>query len=339
MSFISRSLLVLPRGHAATLCTVEGERIVEIAPLDCSPLAAWAVSDRGWVACLASEGRTVSLARVDDAGKVLSRPDLALSDGQQAACIAFRGEVLYVGGTCGKEAAGLFDLARERPTWTPLELPENLRKDGKRIDALLVDGDRLVAVDDLLFPKWLLAYDAADPRSPRLAEVVRLPVHGTYEHIVAATLGTNWLAVFSTTIGMFGEGRHVGLLDRRTLRPHGGVSWSSRSWTPQGTVQTTEPPWEGIAFQGDVLYIACGEDGLGVLDLSGIEKPAEPPAMNDWGWLKDGGFSARCGERLRRVPLGEAGEVVGVVAVPDGDRPVLVVREGEEYRSVLFRRG
>jgi hypothetical protein len=336
MSFNSRDLLVLPSGRTTNLCTVEGDRIDEIAPLDCPPLAAWALSNAGWVACLSREGRAVSLARVDAACQVSPRPDLSLPDGYEAACLAFRGDVLYVGGACGREAAGLFDLALERPAWTRLDLPENLRKDGKRIDALLVDGGRLVAVDDLIVPKWLLTYDAADPRWPRLAAVFRLPVHGTYEHIVAATLGTDWLAVFSTTVGMFGEGRHVGLLDRRALRPYGGVSWSSRSWTYGGTVQTTEPPWEAIAFQGDVLFIAWGLGGLGVLDLSEVERPAEPPTMDDRGRLEDRGFSASCEERLRRIPAGEAGEVVGVVAVPGGDRPVLVVREGEEHRCMLF---
>jgi hypothetical protein len=54
------------------------------------------------------------------------------------------------------------------------------------------------------------------------------------------------------------------------------------------------------------------------------------------GRLKDPGLSACFRERLRRIPAGEAGEVIGVVAVPGGDRPVLVVRESEEHRCVLF---
>jgi hypothetical protein len=355
------NLLVLPSGGTASLCTVEGDRIIEVALLGCPPPAAWAVSDAGWVACLHRGARAVSRIRVDGADNVAPHPDLSLPAGHEAACLAFHGDVLYVGGSLardpaeardreallgaarepretGPETVGLFDLALEQPAWQPLELPEQLRKAGKAIDALVVDRSRLVAVDNLIFPVWLLSYDAADPRSPRLVESLQLPSHGTYEHVASATLGTGWLAVFSTTIGMFGQGRHVCLLDRGSLRPYGGVSWLSRSWTPQGTVQNAEPPWEGIAFQGDVLYVACGEGGLGVLDLTGIEKPETPPAMNDRGRLEGGGFSARCGERLRRVPTGEAGEVAQIVPVPGGDRPVLVLREGTECRCVLAPR-
>ena len=97
----------------------------------------------------------------------------------------------------------------------------------------------------------LLVYDVADAAF-REASVGRCSsacqsAAAPHEAIQATTLGTAWVAVYSPRrIGSFGEGRHVGLLDRQTLRPYGGVSWWSEPWQ-FGPVQPDEPESQSIS--------------------------------------------------------------------------------------------
>lgn len=79
--------------------------------------------------------------------------------------------------------------------WTPLNLPKEIKRPGKSIDGLHQDGRRLIAVDDVVAPRWLILYRLEDDESLALEKKVLLPAHFPYERIVDSHLGekTLWL--------------------------------------------------------------------------------------------------------------------------------------------------
>jgi len=88
--------------------------------------------------------------------KFIHFPSIPMPQKYKAHCLALAGDILYVGGACGKEVLGYFDLNNEQPIWTPLHIPPGLMKHGKSMDDLLIDGNRLLAIDNIFYPKFML---------------------------------------------------------------------------------------------------------------------------------------------------------------------------------------
>ncbi len=314
-------LFAVPRRGRTMLCAVEGGRLADLGPLPMPPLAEHAISDTGWIAWPEDEGRTIRRAHCDAEPAEQKFPPIRLPDGYSAATLAFHGQALYVGGGCGMEVLGLYAYHDPEPAWVPLPVPEEFRRHGKRVDDLLVDGTRLIAVDDIIVPQYLLLYDVRAPLAPALDRVVELTYHTTYEHIEKGALGGPWLALLSSGISSGGESSHVGLYGRDALVPLGSISTGRR----RGHSHT----WLDLEMCGETLLIAAGEAGVGVLDLGAVERPspmAWDAESHEWA-VGQGGerFMQECERRLRYVPLA-AGPVVRLLTVPTTRHVLAVVR-------------
>jgi hypothetical protein len=279
-------LFVVPRRGVNFLCTVRSGRLVEVAPApvpllltsELEPvLVRSAVDDHGRIAWIGEDGRSVGHAVCDASLHVGPPAFLPLPEGARPRALVFHRGVLYVGGGAGREILGLFDLTEASPRWVPLDVPAEVLKYGKRVDDLVMDGDRLIAVDNVILPRWLLVYDAAAPRRPRLVRQQELAAHGTYEHVFAASLGPHLLALLSGSVGEGGQGQHVGLLDRHTLQECVALGVHHR-WRDRGT-EAEAPSWYDVAWSGNVLLLAAGRHGLGILPVSEPAQAANPDPL------------------------------------------------------------
>jgi hypothetical protein len=327
---------VLPRRGESVLCAVDGGRLVEINPVPVPPRARCAVSASGWVAWVADEGKAIGRTHVDAEPREHERfAPVSMPTDYHAECLAFAGGVLYVGGRCGKEVLGRFDFGEVSPAWVPVEVPAELRQPGKAVDDLLPDGDRLVAVDDIVYPKYLLRYDVADPCRPELRRTEKLFNHGTYESILAASLGDSCVALLSSTVGMGGSARHIALLDRGSLHEFACLSTWTRRWgdDPSGGREEHQHQWQGVAWRGDVLLIAAGPEGVGILDPGGVARPTPALATRDDYFGPPGADARAFGEWCLRAtvyrPVPGGAPVVGARVLP-GLPDVLAVVESPD---------
>lgn len=106
------------------------------------------------------------------------------------------GEGLVVGGhSKSGESLWCRHPAQATDRWAPLELPKQIKRPGKSIDGLHQDGRRLIAVDDVMAPRWLILYRLEGDERLSLEKKVLLPAHFPYERIVDSHLGekTLWL--------------------------------------------------------------------------------------------------------------------------------------------------
>lgn len=87
--------------------------------------------------------------------------------------------------------------------WHPLEMPPELTE-RKGVDALATDGKVLVAIDNIVLPKWMFRYVPCDEGWMHLDSVAIMPSHGPYETIRTASSGDSFFAVHSTTVGRAG---------------------------------------------------------------------------------------------------------------------------------------
>ncbi|MBN9117952.1 MAG: hypothetical protein J0I06_02090 [Planctomycetes bacterium] len=322
---------VVPIRNVSTFCTFLDGQLRPENPLPMVANGEHAIdAEFGWVAWVAEDGAAIGRTHLDAVEGEGGFAPLVMPEGYRAACLLFHRQVLFVGGNCGNEVIGAFDLAAPEPRWVPLDVPPQFQRYGKEIDDLLLDGDRLLAVDDIVSPKYLLRYDVDDPRRPRLMDVLEIPWHSSYETIHSGALGTNWVALLSSSVNHGWAAVHIALFDRVTLEEQGALTK-----TRKGSYRRAEEPdtrdWRGLAFHGNVLLVAAGADGVGVLDLDALKKPPvqfRGPDANDWSAPPEiRTFSEQCMKALRHQPLPVpyAGRPVTRVVPVTGTRHFLAV--------------
>ena len=175
--------------------------------------------------------------------------------------VAIRGDRIYAGGArsdrdgdklfCGAPRRGL--AGSGQIALEPIALPERLRWGGKGIDAIVFDGARMIAVDNVFEPKWIVEYDLSDPASPRLVSTYDFSHPANSEVIVRAVLGP-CLAIMAVQF------------DRTTLAFHDRATFAHVA----GLAPSNADPdrlWRTIALVGSRLYVPANARGVGEIDL------------------------------------------------------------------------
>ena len=69
---------------------------------------------------------------------------------------------------CAFEQLAVLDARQATLSWSFAEIPDHVRVPDKAIDSLHTDGNRLIAIDNLVKPKFIFTYDVTDPTNPVL---------------------------------------------------------------------------------------------------------------------------------------------------------------------------
>ena len=292
---VDAPLAVLPAGPRRALVVSDGRRAARAFELPLSARRPVAYDrDRQLLAGFAGDAH--ELVVID-----LRRPHapqrLALPDRRSGHAVAIHGPAVYAGSdTELLLVAALDDLAAG---WRRIESARGQAIDGKAIDALLVDGDRLIAVDNIVMPKFHFLFDVTDPLQPRFLRSAEMPWHYTYERVTGAALSPDHLVVLSAGAGRGGSLAFIALYGRDDLEERVHLSQARSGDGPRNH------DWHAIATLEHLLLVAAGVDGLGLLDL---RTPGPEPT-------------------LRPVPLElpPTAEVVDVAPLPDRDHVVLAV--------------
>jgi hypothetical protein len=280
----------------------------------------------------------VTLLRLDRAGGAAREGALALDSGDQPACALFHGDVLYVAGRrIAVDTEKRYDVApflcawdlaaRPRPVRVDVALPSLEDKEpGKRtIDALVVDGGRLLAVDNVMIPIYVFVLDLADPRRPAPIEARELTM-GIWGRVSHVALSSRFLVLLETEGTRMGPIFTVALRDRVSWRPCASMSVQDRC--DQGPMVGFS--YRGIAVVDDVLFIATGTEGLGRVDLRELTDLAEPGPERYVGRS----YEVACERLRRRVTYTKAfGDGVHEVRA-EGDVCVVLEASGERAHAV-----
>ena len=194
--------------------------------------------------------------------------------------VAVVGGSLLVGGESPTGETLWIRHAADGSTWRAVSLPAQLRFPGKAIDGLLLEGRRLIAVDDIVLPKWVLEYAVEEDDELRCIDVHQLPFHTSYERIDASAWGAPGAALLSRGIHYGSTGAFVSLLDGRTLREIACWSAHARPFEREATrPEGSALLWaRDVAFVGRMLLVACGSSGVLQIDLRelGASQAAKP---------------------------------------------------------------
>lgn len=211
----------LPHEGEIWICHADGPRITPLAPAPGERHALRKFStDRGEFGFLDQAGKRLGCYRIlkDDPWYETVMPPVTLPP----ACVAkdfliHDGHVIAGGHSKKGEALWARTPGRDN-VWRSISLPEGVGKRGKSIDAVFVRDDKLIAIDNILMPKWILVYPLLPEISAAGVEMVRLRAHTTYEYIDQAAEGQDVYALSSSGINHGIRSYYVSLIRKKDLK-------------------------------------------------------------------------------------------------------------------------
>jgi hypothetical protein len=163
----------------------------------------------------------------------------------------------------------------ETSVWRSI-YPESFKQFGhrKKISALFMSGDRLMAVDNIVTPKFLVFFSLAAEGAGE-PEFLELRGHGPYETIHSAAFTAGRLALLSGTGSMRGPGFFISIVDPVTaeevalFESFRIMDFRERNTAAKKISVATRvlQSAQSVALLGNILAIACGREGLGLVRL------------------------------------------------------------------------
>ena len=196
---------------------------------------------------------------------------------------ALSGNAVYVTGKIGDSILGFFDIREDSSVFIPMEIPKQIEQ--KRFDDLLIDNQKLLAVDNIVFPKWLVVYDISNSTSPKLIDVIEL-MKGISEHVLKGAVGDYYLSLFCEGFHRLGRYQTVQIYDKRNnYSPlFKALVWQEDGNSMRGSEDTDSKfvclnPC--MSFVEDYLLIPGDDKRVKVLDCSKdtVEEDAAIPQL------------------------------------------------------------
>jgi len=218
--------------------------------------------------------------------------------------------------------------------------PERFKEFGhrKKIGALFTSGNHLIAVDNIVTPKFLALFSitAEGVGEPELLE---LQGHGPYEKIHSAALSTGRLALLSSTGSMNGPGFFISIVNPMTAEEVALFESFRIQKFPRGDIAVEKfsvatrvlQSAQSVALLGNILIIACGREGLGLARL--------PPRPRRAKQRRLPLLAIVLNANLRAYPEFAISELVSVRSLPESDGVLVTCRGAIDGYQPKFVRG
>jgi hypothetical protein len=172
-------LFVIPQKKMSLICEYSHDRITEIGKIDV-PYTSKTVFTHNEMfvsLCFGSNRNSSRLKIFDKTGKQLIR-----KKEYKFYSLSTKNNVVYLGGRYIKNKGELFsyiDLNTISFDMTGVDLPIKSIP-GKSIDDVLIRGNDLFLVDNIVYPKYIFHYDISTPDNPDHTSTRKLENNGTY---------------------------------------------------------------------------------------------------------------------------------------------------------------
>jgi hypothetical protein len=278
---MTNHFVFLPHAGVMWLCTANGKAVTPLAIAPGTADAIWRLSEDGTEFGNIDQGqkRIGHYKILDQAPWVQPlKPPLTLPKRALANDILIHQGELVVGGHSQDGEALWIRSPQDDRSWISIQLPQEVRARGKSVDALFADGSKLVAIDNMKIPKWILVYELTQPFNTAQPLVIPLKSHTTYEKVHVCAEGEHTYALYSTGINHGNVHYCVSLLSKNTLTEIANWSWNkiNSDWSITGdpllfdddlyTPETTSEPFfntvASMKYCGDLLLLACASKGL-----------------------------------------------------------------------------
>lgn len=176
--------------------------------------------------------------------------------------IELKDAFVYLGGSWSDgELFYVFDLMSKE--FYPIPIPKEAYQPGKAIDDLLFYENRVIAVDNIVEPKYLIDYSLKDLPHLKEGQVFKLPFNGSYEHIYKGDINEDYLVLLSgTASGWVGFSDHISILKLDDLNLNFSLSSEPELYSTDVIL------WKDILLVKNKIFIAVRDKSLGVFTIN-----------------------------------------------------------------------
>lgn len=213
---------------------------------------------------------------------------------------------LFVGGEMGQELLVQYHLKNKK--WHQLIIPNEVMSYGKAVDDLVVNDSLLIAVDNIVIPKYILYYKLNFSDKLEYSHFKELKSNSSYESIHKARITKNYLGLLSTTLNWGTYSEHITLYSDLNLLKSFAISTDY---------------WEKLNFNdilivGNKLFIANSSKGFGVLEIK--EKYFKESKYEHYI------FNENIDEKLIQYKAYSNREIIRLTKIPNEPKIVLTIK-------------
>lgn len=294
-------LFIIPLSNQSLICKIENKKVVEVDSFPKSVETKSIVVNNEFICSIDS-----TIVIYDIKGNFIKE----IITNFVPTSLNSKKKVVYFGGKTERyendngEIFAMLNLENKDFKLKKIKIPIDVHY-GKSIDDILIVNNKMLLVDNIIFPKYLLEYDVSDPKNPKHITTKELENNGTYEHIVKGALNENWLTLLSSTIGMGGSSDHI-VIDGKTKGHIAVYRKMSFDRVPNSNKQKEES-FNDICLIDNTLYVLIDAD-LYSLDLNKSISRKE----------------------MKKIDV-KCKSIVKIIRTPDGG--VVVVGEDDKYEK------
>jgi hypothetical protein len=213
---------------------------------------------------------------------------------------------LFIGGEMGKELLIQYHLKSKK--WFKLKIPKEVMSYGKAVDDLVVNDSLLIAVDNIIIPKYILYYKLNLTDKLEYSHLEKLKSNSSYESIHQARITENFLGLLSTTMNWGTQSEHITLYSDLKLLTSFAISTEYKGkWS-----------YNDILIVDNKLFIANSFKGFGVLEIK-EDYFQESKHEHDI-------FNENVDEKMIQYKRYLNKEIIGLTKIPNESKIVLTLK-------------
>ncbi len=249
----NKMLTIIPQARCGLIADVTDKRIRVIAKFDIPYNSVSKIVDNKIIVTLDRNRKQLLLHKIDGTYLKSTKVPFGIT-------MNIKDNIAYVGGNAQNgEVCYMIDISSESLGIQNIKLPEPMTS-GKAVDDILILGNTMLLIDNIVFPKYTFVYDISIPNKPLHLQTIQLPHDRTYENIIKGDMNEEWIVYLSSASCY--EGGNVKYI---TVHRKKNLTFTFADIEcPYNSAPV--PSFKDIALVNDRLYVLTNW-GLGYYDL------------------------------------------------------------------------
>jgi hypothetical protein len=295
------NLFVLQKDEKTiSINSFENDKINEIKAYSISKKSIYTTDQKERVAILDTDKNEVSIFEI----KSLTQIKLTIPFEIKPKTILLNNDNLFIGGEMGKEILIQYHLKSEK--WFQLEIPKEVVFYGKAVDDLVVNDTLLIAVDNIIMPKYILYYYLNSNDKLKFSNFKELKSNSSYESIHKARITNSYLGLLSTTMNHGTVREHITIYSDLNLIKSFAITVGYKK----------NMTFKDFILVDDKLILANSSKGLGILKIQKSYFKKSDEYDN---------FNAQVKENRVNYKKIKNGEIIGLIRIPNEQKIILTI--------------
>lgn len=191
---------------AISVNSFENEKLNELKTFPISEKSIYTTDQKARVAVLDTAKNIISLFDISTENK----SEFKIPFDLKPKTILLNAENLLIGGEMGKEMLVQYNIQSQE--WYQLQIPIEVMFPGKAIEDLVVNDSLLIAIDNIVMPKYVLFYKLNSLGKLDYSHFKELKSNGCYEEICFGRISNEFLVLKSKTASQGGGTNHITII-------------------------------------------------------------------------------------------------------------------------------